>query len=262
MKLLSRPTGSLLLLVAFVTVSYSNAFIIPEELPSILSLVYSNIPPIRKGTDSRVGFGFRLGDHADFQVQFEIGPQQRTRPIGTNAGSSKRNVDSDDYQEEKQQAGSSNMVAGKSWLETWSKETKQKQKFNKGKHRDAVNKTSELPASPMIAESAYNQLQQLFDMNKLKEEEAIGTIPSADLETALKHIPFKPMPTNNTEINEVDPKAPKVVTFKPLPEEDVSQSKTDMDTTMKQVMRRRTNPRQQNAKKDKISADLANVSLD
>lgn len=48
----------------------------------MLSLVYSNIPPIKKGTDSRVGFGFRLGEHADFQVLFELGPQKFTKPIG------------------------------------------------------------------------------------------------------------------------------------------------------------------------------------
>lgn len=60
-----------------------NGFIVPQELPSILSLVYSNIPPIKKGTDSRLGFGFRLGDHADFQVQLELGPQKFTKPIGT-----------------------------------------------------------------------------------------------------------------------------------------------------------------------------------
>lgn len=60
-----------------------HAFIVPQELPSILSLVYSNIPPIKKGTDSRVGFGYRLGEHADFQVLFELGPQTNTRPIGT-----------------------------------------------------------------------------------------------------------------------------------------------------------------------------------
>ena len=54
----------------------------PQELPSVLSLVYSNIPPIKKGTDSRVGFGFRLGEHADFQVLFELGPQKFTKPLG------------------------------------------------------------------------------------------------------------------------------------------------------------------------------------
>ncbi|XP_058818981.1 uncharacterized protein LOC131681900 [Topomyia yanbarensis] len=256
MKLLSRLMGLLLLLlVAFDAVSYTNAFIVPEELPSILSLVYSNIPPIRKGTDSRVGFGFRLGDHADFQVQFEIGPQQRTRPIGTNSGSSKRNVESDDYQPLKLQAGSSNLMAGKSWLETWSKETKQKQQFNKDKHRDAT-KTPEMPESPMIAESAYNQLQQLFGMNKPKEEDTIGTIPGADLEAALKHIPFKPIPTSDTDINEVDPKVHNEVTFKPLPVE--TKGKSKVDSVMRRAVRKRTSP----SAKDKISADLSDVSLD
>lgn len=54
----------------------------PQELPSVLSLVYSNIPPIKKGTDSRFGFGFRLGEHADYQVLVELGPQKYTRPLG------------------------------------------------------------------------------------------------------------------------------------------------------------------------------------
>lgn len=48
----------------------------------MLSLVYSNIPPIKKGTDSRFGFGFRLGEHADYQVLIELGPQKYTRPLG------------------------------------------------------------------------------------------------------------------------------------------------------------------------------------
>lgn len=61
-----------------------RCLIIPEELPSILSLIYSNIPPIKKGTDSRVGFGFRLGPHADFQVLLELGPQNSTDPLGLN----------------------------------------------------------------------------------------------------------------------------------------------------------------------------------
>ncbi|KAJ2943471.1 hypothetical protein O0L34_g12276 [Tuta absoluta] len=52
--------------------------IIPEELPSLLSVAYSNIPPIKKGTDSRVGFGFAFGNHADLQVMFELGPQTNT----------------------------------------------------------------------------------------------------------------------------------------------------------------------------------------
>lgn len=36
------------------------------------------------GTDSRIGIGFRLGPNADFQVQFEIGPQLNTQPLGPN----------------------------------------------------------------------------------------------------------------------------------------------------------------------------------
>ncbi|XP_068622078.1 uncharacterized protein snsl [Battus philenor] len=55
--------------------------IIPEELPSLLSVAYSNIPPIKKGTDSRVGFGFAFGNHADFQVLFELGPQTNTMAL-------------------------------------------------------------------------------------------------------------------------------------------------------------------------------------
>ncbi|XP_021926212.1 uncharacterized protein LOC110832995 [Zootermopsis nevadensis] len=34
------------------------------------------------GTDSRVGVGFRLGEHADFQVLLELGPQLNTQPLG------------------------------------------------------------------------------------------------------------------------------------------------------------------------------------
>ncbi|XP_049883932.1 uncharacterized protein LOC126379267 [Pectinophora gossypiella] len=59
----------------------SCGVIIPEELPSLLSVAYSNIPPIKKGTDSRVGFGFAFGNHADFQVMFELGPQTNTQNL-------------------------------------------------------------------------------------------------------------------------------------------------------------------------------------
>nr|CAD7397784.1 unnamed protein product [Timema poppensis] len=68
----------------------ADSLIIPEELPSILSLIYANIPPIKKGTDSRVGVGFRLGPHADFQVLLELGPQRETLPLGPNDDSKKR----------------------------------------------------------------------------------------------------------------------------------------------------------------------------
>ncbi|XP_031782797.1 uncharacterized protein LOC100115352 [Nasonia vitripennis] len=68
----------------------ANSLIIPEELPTILSLIYSNIPPIKKGTDSRLGLGFRLGEHADFQVLLELGPQKETDPIGNDVDSKRK----------------------------------------------------------------------------------------------------------------------------------------------------------------------------
>ncbi|XP_032686096.1 uncharacterized protein LOC116851122 [Odontomachus brunneus] len=80
---------SLLLLLVFY--DHATGLIIPEELPTILSLIYSNIPPIKKGTDSRLGVGFRLGEHADLQILIELGPQTETDPIGT--ANSKRRRD-------------------------------------------------------------------------------------------------------------------------------------------------------------------------
>jgi hypothetical protein len=47
-------------------------------------------------------FGYRFGDHADFQVQFELGPQKETQAIGDKASQSKRNVrPADEFQLEK-----------------------------------------------------------------------------------------------------------------------------------------------------------------
>lgn len=279
MKFLLRIIGLLLMLLAFDAASYANAFIVPEELPSILSLVYSNIPPIKKGTDSRLGFGFRLGDHADFQVQFEIGPQQRTRPIGSLSGSSKRDVDSQDYQNYKKQSASSSKNPGKTWLETWSKETKQKQQFNKEKHRDAIqagpSSSSSLtaavptgmPASPMIDHSAFNQLQQLYDMNKSpKADESLGTLPAAALDERLAQkraevvAVFRPMPADN----EVEPAAAAALpSFKPLPTTTMRKT-VPAATPVRRNVRRGTTASASvgRGQKDKISADLADVSLD
>ncbi|XP_076663020.1 snustorr snarlik [Andrena cerasifolii] len=81
------------LCILLIFYDHATCLIIPEELPTILSLIYSNIPPIKKGTDSRVGVGFRLGDHADFQMLVELGPQTRTDPIGNDASGSKRRRD-------------------------------------------------------------------------------------------------------------------------------------------------------------------------
>ncbi|XP_018047132.1 PREDICTED: uncharacterized protein LOC108686375 [Atta colombica] len=80
--------SQLLLLLIFY--DHVTSLIIPEELPTILSLIYSNISPIKKGTDSRFGVGFRLGEHADFQILVELGPQTETDSIGTSNDAKRR----------------------------------------------------------------------------------------------------------------------------------------------------------------------------
>uniref|UniRef100_W8B8U6 Uncharacterized protein n=1 Tax=Ceratitis capitata TaxID=7213 RepID=W8B8U6_CERCA len=117
----------------------AEPLVVPQELPSILSLIYSNIPPIKKGTDSRLGFGFRLGNHADFQVLLELGPQKNTRPIGEDADSensfNKRQVNKAhrDYLRRKQAQEAFKQLSStlttttttteptaNNWLESWS----------------------------------------------------------------------------------------------------------------------------------------------
>ncbi|XP_033338473.2 snustorr snarlik [Megalopta genalis] len=79
---MSRNVLGTLCVLLLLLYDHTTCLIVPEELPTILSLIYSNIPPIKKGTDSRIGVGFRLGEHADFQVLLELGPQTETEPIG------------------------------------------------------------------------------------------------------------------------------------------------------------------------------------
>ncbi|XP_053665445.1 uncharacterized protein LOC128714597 [Anopheles marshallii] len=286
-----RPLlGSLLMLflLAFDAVSFTNAFIVPEELPSILSLVYSNIPPIKKGTDSRIGFGFRLGEHADFQVQLELGPQLNTRPIGAAASSSKRYVDNDEYansvRNPTRNGGST------SWLQAWSKQTKQRQQFNKDKLRDSL-----MPPAPIMDEGAYNQLQQLYEMNKQREyEDSVGTLPAEVLETRINQLkalhnpvtPFKPMPSEprtGTSVSEEKPLQTKeepsegmLIVVTPdvpistttIPTESISiDSEKTKDTGLtvdsgRRNVRRRTNRPVSKRDKERITAQLSDVSLD
>ncbi|XP_015116243.1 uncharacterized protein LOC107040615 [Diachasma alloeum] len=76
--------------ILFLTCSGITGLIIPEELPTILSLIYSHIPPIRTGTDSKLGVGFRLGQHADFQTLVELGPQIETEKTGPSDSKQRR----------------------------------------------------------------------------------------------------------------------------------------------------------------------------
>ncbi|XP_016954902.1 uncharacterized protein LOC108027829 [Drosophila biarmipes] len=163
------------LLIGLLYTQNASAFIVPRELPSILSIVYSNIPPIKKGTDSRLGFGFRLGEHADFQVMVELGPQKETRPIGEpndDQSFNKRQVSQGDqkalarqlYRQQVQKEAERLMTSternGASWLEAWSNGMKpQKPKGQK----EQVKKPA-VKDSPPDPSNAMQQLQLLYKM--------------------------------------------------------------------------------------------------
>lgn len=158
----------------FVIFSVGDALIVPNELPSILSLIFSTIPQVKKGTDSRVGFGFRLGDHADFQVLLELGPQTNTKPIGTNNGDSdntfKRHVNPDDYNNiQKDSIGKENRPSkstqndASKWLKSWYKDTSRKK--NEALQENSTNTPKEMSSVktvPIISQSSLTQLQQLY----------------------------------------------------------------------------------------------------
>ncbi|XP_017006874.2 uncharacterized protein snsl [Drosophila takahashii] len=172
------------LLIGLLYTQNATAFIVPRELPSILSIVYSNIPPIKKGTDSRLGFGFRLGEHADFQVMVELGPQKETRPIGEpsqdDQSFNKRQVSQTDQKalarqlyrqqvkEEAERLMTSTERNGASWLEAWSNGMKpQKQKSKDQAKRPAKESSAanhRIPPQPQDPSNAMQQLQLLYKM--------------------------------------------------------------------------------------------------
>ncbi|XP_017063189.1 uncharacterized protein LOC108102597 [Drosophila eugracilis] len=170
-------------LIGLLYTQNASAFIVPRELPSILSIVYSNIPPIKKGTDSRLGFGFRLGEHADFQVMVELGPQKETRPIGEpsqdDQSFNKRQVSQNDQkalarqlyrqqvQEEAQRLMTSTERNGASWLETWSNGMKPQKSKSKDQTKKPVKESyvanQQIP-QPQDPSNAMQQLQLLYKM--------------------------------------------------------------------------------------------------
>lgn len=187
----------------------ANAFIVPQELQSALSLVYSNIPPIKKGeiiskllffkskltthyfsigTDSRVGFGFRLGDHADFQVLLELGPQKETRPLGEpnkdDQSFNKRQVSASELREQlrQQELMTSTERNAASWLETWSKGMKPQEKI-KAKPRIKQTAKVALPERAAMPADAVQQLQMLYKMANEATESSSTTSSSSSTTT-------------------------------------------------------------------------------
>lgn len=146
-------------LCGFCVLGVNSFIVIPEELPSILSVFYSNVPPIKKGTDSRVGIGFRLGPNADFQVQFEIGPQTNTQPIGPNAGasntSSKKRQTPYGVPPSSQKINYNATNPSEKWLNTW--------KFNLNEDPDQNLHESHQKSDPTREDSNFvNQLRKLY----------------------------------------------------------------------------------------------------
>ncbi|CAH2056231.1 unnamed protein product, partial [Iphiclides podalirius] len=67
------------------TVALSLAKIAPEDVSAGLTVIYGFAPRLKLGNDHRVGFGFRFGNHADFQILYEFGPQTVTKtPYSAN----------------------------------------------------------------------------------------------------------------------------------------------------------------------------------
>ncbi|XP_034473542.1 uncharacterized protein LOC117780952 isoform X2 [Drosophila innubila] len=175
-------SGIVSLLLCLLHLQNVNAFVIPEELQSLLSVVYSNIPPIKKGTDSRIGFGYRLGDHADFQVMFELGPQRETRPLGVagknDQSFNKRQVSANEQREQlrQQELWTSTERSAASWLETWSSGMKPTEK-SKGKPR--IRQT--VKDQPQVASDAVQQLQQLYKMATTSTSTSTAISTSTDV---------------------------------------------------------------------------------
>ncbi|XP_018566804.1 uncharacterized protein LOC108907551 [Anoplophora glabripennis] len=186
----------LVLSVFAVHILGSHSLIIPDELPSILSVIYSNIPTIKKGTDSRIGWGFRLGNRADFQVLVELGPQTNTQPLANQGdGNRKRNALNNlantlyaqrqkdkriKEEEEKRIKEQENLTTndeseetipsdndGAKWLKSWSKSV------NKNKQKDtlAFRPKPGLGVGEIDAKSVIPEDTVLLDQEKRKKQQ-------------------------------------------------------------------------------------------
>ncbi|XP_031351008.1 uncharacterized protein LOC116176541 [Photinus pyralis] len=149
-----------------------HALIVPDELPSLLSVIYSNIPTIKKGTDSRYGWGFRLGNRADFQVLVELGPQLNTQPLRQvpGSGASKRNVPNNlgNYLYAQQQEMKRK---NDSWLDNW------KESMQTARNVQALPEgakpglaVGEIDAKSVIPDDSAMVLQKLYTLASSTEK--------------------------------------------------------------------------------------------
>ncbi|KAM3955514.1 uncharacterized protein ACR2FA_010584 [Aphomia sociella] len=55
--------------------------VVPEDVPAGFAAIYGFSPKLKIGNDHRFGFGFQFGNHADFQLLYDLGPQLRPKPL-------------------------------------------------------------------------------------------------------------------------------------------------------------------------------------
>lgn len=108
-----------------------------------------------------MGFGFRLGEHADFQILVELGPQKETRPLGdqdSTDGSAfnKRHVDKK-QQEAILREKSITEKRPTTWLEKWTKDSE-------NKNTDGNTHSQMLPQKPVLPDKVMKQLKMLHKM--------------------------------------------------------------------------------------------------
>ncbi|XP_022125953.2 uncharacterized protein LOC111000713 [Pieris rapae] len=62
-------------------ISCGSAFIVvPQEITTLIDFILKFLPPFRKATEqSRIGFGFAYGNHADFQTVVQFGPDKEKK---------------------------------------------------------------------------------------------------------------------------------------------------------------------------------------
>lgn len=128
---------------------FAAVFITNQAFTFFPSISHSLICFLNTGTDSRIGLGFRLGPNADFQVLFELGPQQNTLPIGpnssnTNANTNKRETDQDSQK-------------NPTWLQLWKQQTTG---MKTEVYEDEREEANNIPV--VLDEDVINHLKQLY----------------------------------------------------------------------------------------------------
>uniref|UniRef100_A0A1B6CAH6 Uncharacterized protein n=1 Tax=Clastoptera arizonana TaxID=38151 RepID=A0A1B6CAH6_9HEMI len=141
-------------IILICAINIASSLFVPEELPTLLSFLYTNIPPVLKGTDSRVGLGFRLGPNADFQVQLELGPQQRTTKLGESTSKRETEDQYDTFIDDMSEKSNSETPLG--WLNTWQKSV------NKRMYKIKANPEIKYHQPMPFDYSTIKHLQQLY----------------------------------------------------------------------------------------------------